>query len=99
MIRTALVALAGALATTACMAPEQVEEIPAAPDMVCDASKARQHVGHPISQQMGEAILRDSGARTLRWGGPDTAWTMDYRPDRVGVRYDANRNVTDITCG
>jgi hypothetical protein len=57
------------------------------------------HVGKTASQERGAAILKDSGARTLRWGPPRGAWTMDYRQDRVNVRYDEGMVITGITCG
>ncbi len=48
---------------------------------------------------MGAAILKDSGATTLRWGPPNSVWTMEYRADRVNVKYDENSKITEITCG
>lgn len=71
---------------------------PPAP-MTCNADKAQYHVGHDATQSMGEAILKDSGARTLRWGPPNAAWTMDYRQDRVNVQYDEKMKIVKITCG
>lgn len=71
----------------------------AAAAMTCDAAPAQYHLGHDASQAMGAAILKDSGARTLRWGPPNGAWTMDYREDRVNVRYDQAMKITGITCG
>lgn len=65
----------------------------------CNAEPAKQFVGETADQQTGIAILKASGARTLRWGAPDTAWTMDYRTDRVSVRYDRAMTITDIACG
>ncbi len=65
----------------------------------CQAEPVQSHVGHKATQAMGAAILRDSGAHTLRWGPPDSAWTMDYREDRVNVRYDRSMTITAITCG
>lgn len=65
----------------------------------CNAEPAQYHVGHDATQAMGEAILKDSGARTLRWGPPRSAWTMDYRSDRVNVRYDDAMKIIDVTCG
>lgn len=65
----------------------------------CNAETAQQHVGHEATSEMGAAILKDSGARTLRWGPPNSAWTMDYRPDRVNVKYDEAKKITEITCG
>ena len=48
---------------------------------------------------MGAAIMKDTGAQTLRWGPPDSVWTMDYRVERVNVRYDREMKITEITCG
>jgi len=67
--------------------------------MTCNADPAQYHIGHDATQTMGTAILKDSGARTLRWGPPNSAWTMDYREDRVNVRYDEAMKITGITCG
>lgn len=81
-------------------APDRAEAVPPPPaPMVCNAAPAQYHIGHDATQSMGEAILKDSGARTLRWGPPNAAWTMDLRQDRVNVRYDANMKIIDITCG
>ncbi|EAQ27990.1 hypothetical protein NAP1_10363 [Erythrobacter sp. NAP1] len=65
----------------------------------CDASAVQSYVGEMANQQSGIAIRSASGARALRWGPPDSAWTMDYRDDRVNVRYDTNMVITAITCG
>jgi len=80
---------------------DRAEAVPPPPPvpMACNAEKAQHHVGHDATQAMGGAILKDSGARTLRWGPPNGAWTMDYREDRVNVRYDEAMTITAITCG
>lgn len=65
----------------------------------CNASAARSYVGQTATASAGAQILRVSGAASLRWGPPDSAWTMDYRPDRVNVRYDRSMMITDVTCG
>lgn len=80
--------------------PGTAEAVPPPPlPMICNAEKAQYHLGHNATQSMGEAVLKDSGARSLRWGPPGGAWTMDYREDRVNVRYDANMKITEVTCG
>ncbi|MFN3864144.1 MAG: I78 family peptidase inhibitor [Erythrobacter sp.] len=109
MRQTAIgIAITGILAAglSACVvnigdeAPNRAEAVPPPPvPMVCNAAAAQGYVGKEATQPIGEAILRDSGARTLRWGAPNAAWTMDYRQDRVNVRYDANMTIIDITCG
>lgn len=92
--------LTGCVVTIADNTPDQTEAVPPPPaPMVCNAEKAQDHIGHGATQAKGEAILKDSGARTLRWGPPNSAWTMDYRQDRVNVRYDANMQITGVTCG
>lgn len=93
--------LLGALSLAACTTGYGGGDAPAAPVAggTCDAAPAQYHVGHDATATMGAAILKDSGAQTLRWGPPDSAWTMDYREDRVNVRYDRDMKITEITCG
>ncbi len=67
--------------------------------MQCNAAPVQNHVGQDATQSRGAAILKDSGARTLRWGPPGGAWTMDFRADRVNVAYDDQLMITRITCG
>lgn len=95
-----------ALPLVACAGYAEPEPAPLAPpfatapaEYVCDAAPAQYHVGHDATAEMGAAILRESGARILRWGPPRTAWTMDYRQDRVSVRYDEKMKITEISCG
>lgn len=87
--------LGGCAAGSADTAPDAAAGKP----MNCDAAKAQSHLGQSATQAVGTAILRDSGARSLRWGPPNGAWTMDYREDRVNVRYDAQMTIIEITCG
>ena len=91
-------AAAAGLAGCASTSEAPVAETVPAP-LSCKTEPAQYHVGHDATQAMGNAILKDSGARTLRWGPPNSAWTMDYREDRVNVRYDEKMKITDITCG
>lgn len=93
MMIATLVAVGLAGCATTGSAPDQ------AADLTCKAEAAQYHIGHDATQAMGTAILKDAGARTLRWGPPNSAWTMDYREDRVNVRYDDKMKITDITCG
>ena len=65
----------------------------------CNAEAANQHVGQKATAETGSRIQSETGARQLRWGPPDSAWTMDFRPDRVNVRYDREMTITEITCG
>jgi hypothetical protein len=92
--------LAGCVVSINDDAPSGTDPVPPPPrPMICDAGAAQNHVGRDATKSVGEAILRDSGARTLRWGPPGAAWTMDYREDRVNVRYDGQMKIVEITCG
>jgi hypothetical protein len=91
-----LMACAGSAAPEAPAAPPAQ---PSPANYICDAAPVQYHIGHDATQGMGAAILKESGARSLRWGPPNSAWTMDYREDRVNVRYDENMKITAITCG
>lgn len=66
---------------------------------LCEAEAVQGYLGNSVDDGIGEEILAKSGARTLRWGPPNSAWTMDYRTDRVNVRYDETMTITEITCG
>lgn len=69
------------------------------PGGLCNAAPVQAYVGKTVSEELGQAIQTESGARRLRWGPPDSAWTMDFREDRVNVRYDRAMTITSITCG
>ena len=88
----------GEPASTPVPEPEYQEREQGA-DSPCDASELQEHIGHTATAESGAKLLELSGARTLRWGPPDSAWTMDYRPDRLNVRYDRDMKITTITCG
>ena len=91
----ALVLLAGCITVEAPDAPD----VPASGSDACRAAAASSLVGRTASSETGARALSLTGARTLRWGPPNSVWTMDYRPDRVNVRYDAAMRITEITCG
>lgn len=65
----------------------------------CQDAGLQQWVGQKVTPQLGEQILKKSGASTLRWGPPRSAWTMDLRTDRVSVAYDDSNTITNINCG
>jgi len=95
------IAAAAALPLAACMGSEApVETAPPPPaEMTCNADAAQRYVGQTASPDVGAAILKATGARTLRWGPPHSAMTMDYREDRVNIMYDDAYKITQVTCG
>jgi hypothetical protein len=92
--------LAGCASTSADTPPELVTGTPGTPGTsACNAEPAQSFVGQSANQAVGAAILTASGARTLRWGPPNSAWTLDFREDRVNVQYDERLIIERITCG
>ncbi len=97
-----LLALAAALPLAACSSSDApVESTPPPPEaeMTCKADAVQSYAGQTVTPDLGAAILKASGARTLRWGPPRSAMTMDYRVDRVNVMYDDASKITQVTCG
>ena len=100
MIR--LAALPLALLAGACMTmdrPTGSLDAPDAPPASCSATEAQQFIGRTATSSIGRSVLAMSDARVLRWGPPDSVFTMDYRKDRVNVIYDAQGVITRIYCG
>ena len=64
----------------------------------CDAGPAQHLIGRRRSAEVGAEALRLSGARTLRWIGPDTAYTQDLRSDRINLETDRGDRVIGVRC-
>ena len=75
------------------------ETIPDASTGKCDATRVQNFVGALGTADLGTALLKRSGTRTIRWLAPNTAATMDYRQDRLNVRVDGRNFVTGVDCG
>lgn len=94
------IVLAGCVVNVSDSGSDRADAVPPPPvPMKCDAAPAQSYVGRDATQSVGETIVAASGARSMRWGPPNAAWTMDYREDRVNVRYDAKMKIIEITCG
>jgi len=65
----------------------------------CKNDAVTQFVGQKATAELGALMLTASGAKTLRWGGPGTAMTMDFRPDRLTVSYDKDMVILSARCG
>ena len=95
----AMMATGCLLALAACTASERPATPPAAAEGACRHDGLDGFVGQKASAETGAALLRASGARTLRWGGPGMAMTMVFRPDRLTVSYDEAMTITSARCG
>ncbi len=65
----------------------------------CNAEPAQVLLGRKADRQLGEEIMRLTGATRFRWGPPGAMFTRDYRIERVNVMYDNDMIVTGINCG
>lgn len=72
---------------------------PAAAEGPCRNDGLDRFTGQKASAEVGAELLKASGAKTLRWGGPGMAMTMDFRPDRLTVSYDEAMVITSARCG
>lgn len=76
------------------------ETVPPAIDpATCRNETLAPFIGQKADEQTGEAMLKASGARRIRWVAPGMAVTMDYRPDRITVSYNAQRIIVQASCG
>jgi hypothetical protein len=98
MIRIAFAAL---LLAACAPRPAATESPPdrTAPDGRCDAARAQSLVGRQGDAALGREALERTGARTIRWIRPGQAVTMDYSPDRLNIKLDANDRVEGFNCG
>ncbi|WP_284126622.1 I78 family peptidase inhibitor [Parerythrobacter aestuarii] len=102
-MRPRFVLMAGMLPSLmACAAsappPQTVEPAPEA-EASCVAEAAQRYVGKRATKAIGDAIIAATGASIFQWVPPDTAVTMDYRPERVRISYDRAMTITSIRCG
>ena len=74
-------------------------EMPLSPGGKCSAEGLERYVGQPASAENGAVILRESGARTLRWIPHGSAVTMDFSEQRVNVKLDRQSRIEAVTCG
>ncbi len=81
--------------------PIQEETIPVgeAGGFTCNASSVQYALGQIATSELGGKLVRQSGAKMLRWIPPRSAVTLDLRPDRLNVGYDDAMKITRIDCG
>lgn len=65
----------------------------------CRSEPVQRFLGQRATAELGAAMLKASGATTLRWAPPGAVLTMDYRMDRLTVGYGADMVVTRVSCG
>ena len=97
-MRLALAALS-AIPLAACMVTPSGQ--PGAGDPVgsCRNEGLSQFIGQPASQDLGARMLRESGARILRWVPKGGIITMEFSADRLTVSLDGSNRVETARCG
>ena len=92
MLRPLLIAAAGMTASCAAntAAPVGGE---------CRPLPEGRFVGQQATSELAAQMLRESGARVIRWVSPGMMVTMEFRADRLTVRLDPGSRVASATCG
>lgn len=100
-MRTVLMTAAMILPLAACAGTgnPSPETPPAMAEGPCSNDGLDRFTGQKATAEIGAELLKASGAKTLRWGGPGMAMTMDFRPDRLTVSYDDQMLITAARCG
>lgn len=88
--------LAAALCGCASAAAEP--QRPPAAQNACHAEAAQSFVGQKASSDSAAAMLKASGATTLRWVPPRTAVSMLFMNGRLTVAYDDDYVITHVSC-
>jgi len=69
------------------------------PAGTCDAGRQSRLVGRPGTPELGAEAQRRSGAARLRWIRPGDMVTMDFSPQRLTIRLDAQGRIDHFICG
>lgn len=69
------------------------------PPATCRNDALSQFIGQPASQELGQRMLRASGARIIRWVPKGGVITMDFSPERLTVQLDGSNRVERASCG
>jgi hypothetical protein len=92
--RAAFASLALAACNTA--SAEGPEPLPAG---ACRGDGLDAFIGRDATSDTGAALVRQSGARVLRWVPKGSMITMDFSADRLTVYLDANNKIEKLSCG
>ena len=98
-MRTAALTLLPLMAACAGADGEGPATPPPSAEGPCRNEGLDRFIGQTASTDLGAQLLKASGARSMRWGAPCMAMTMDFRPDRLTVSYDGRMAITSARCG
>ena len=69
------------------------------PGFACRGDSLTSYAGQPATTELGAQMLRQTGARHLRWVAKGMMVTMDFRADRLTVYLDEANRVERASCG
>ena len=92
-------AVLSALPLAACMTTPSGQPGTGDPAGSCRNQGLDQFIGQPASEELGARMLRESGARSLRWVAYGSVITMEYSADRLTVQLDASNRIETARCG
>jgi hypothetical protein len=87
------------LPLAACQIAQSDATAPGPPPGTCHNEALGQFTGQPASQELGARMLRESGARIIRWVPKGSMVTMEYSAERVTVLLDGANRVERASCG
>jgi hypothetical protein len=71
---------------------------PLEPEGACDARAASVVVGRAATRAVEAKAKKLSGARIVRTIRPGSAYTMDFRPDRLNIHVDRRGRIGRLAC-
>lgn len=92
------ITILAALALSACSTEPSPGPAPL-PAGSCHDDSLTTFVGSDATPEIGGTLIRQSGARVLRWVPKDSVITMDFSADRLTVYLDANNKIEKLSCG
>jgi hypothetical protein len=98
-MKTALLALAFALAGCGVLPPIGPISPDRPPEGTCSTERLPRLVGRAGTPELGAEAQRRSGAARLRWIRPGDMVTMDFSPQRLNIYLDAQDVVERLACG
>ncbi|MAM57468.1 MAG: hypothetical protein CMN25_09060 [Salinicola sp.] len=69
------------------------------PEDACGAQTVGSLVGETLTDELQAQIADRSRAADIRVIEPGKSYTMDYRAQRLDIKVDDQRMITDISCG
>ncbi|WP_157956772.1 I78 family peptidase inhibitor [Salinicola halimionae] len=88
-----------------CSTAPKPDEAPRPPDVksvpedACGAQTVGSLVGETLTDDLQQRISDRSRAANIRVVEPGKSYTMDYRSERLNIKVDDQRMITDIACG